>query len=132
MSILDMSLAPASLTEIAQFAGISTLLQPEVQHAMEQGSDIIIAASRANMNWKNPSGDLESSMRRMSETPYEIVAGSDLPYARRREQGFDGADSLGRVYHDVGAFFLSSAMEDNEQQVLTLIENAVNKTLGVA
>lgn len=132
MSILDMSFSPQSLAEIAQFAGISTLLQPEVQQALEQGSDIIIQASQQNMNWKNPSGDLEESMQRISESPYEIIIGSDLPYARRREEGFDGADSLGRVYHDPGAFFLTSAMDESEQQVLQLIGQAVNHTLGAS
>lgn len=130
MSVLDISFTPESLSEIARFAGIPMLISQEVQQAMERGSDILIQSAQGNMHWKNPTGALESSIRRMSESPYEIIVGSDLPYAARREYGFHGADSLGRVYNDEGAFFLTQAMNDNEQQILILIDQAVEKAMG--
>lgn len=130
MSILSLEFSPDSLREIARFAGIPALLAPQVQAAMDQGAEIIVAASQGNMHWKNPTGRLEASMHRIVQTPYSIIVGSDLPYARRRELGFSGTDSRGRTYNDKGAFFLTQAIEDNERTVLILLDDAVMSVVG--
>lgn len=130
MSMLDISFTPQSIAEIAKFAGMPVLISKEVQAAMERGADILIQSAQGNMHWKNPTGALEGSIRRMSDSPYEIIVGSDLPYAARREFGFHGADSLGRIYNDEGAFFLTQAMNDNEQSILILIDQAVEQAMG--
>lgn len=129
MSELNVSFDPASLSEIARYAGFATILTPEVQAALEQGARLIVAISQANQHWQHPTGRLESSMRVMSESQMELVVGSDLPYAARREFGFQGVDALGRHYNDQGAFFLTRALDENNQAVLQLIDQAVEAAL---
>lgn len=41
-----------------------------------------------------------------------VWLGYQAVYARRRNYGFIGADSLGRVYNEQGAYFVESALAD--------------------
>lgn len=129
MSTLDISFSPDSLKQITAYAGFPVLLSQEVQAAMDEGGKIIVSASRAAMHWKNPTGALSDSMYARASSPFEIIAGSDLPYARRRHDGFEGADSLGRVYHDVGQPYLADAMSQHEQDILSLLDHGVEAAL---
>lgn len=130
MSFLSLSFSPADITEMVQFAGMQALLSSEVQSALDEGASVLIQTAQQNMHWMHPTGALSASMQRLSESPYEILIGSQLPYAARREFGFHGADSLGRVYNDPGAFFLTRANEDKAQEVLGKIEEAVQRVLA--
>lgn len=124
-NLFSIEAAPDALREIARFAGIPALLDPTVQDAMARGAKIFVQSSRDHMHWKKSSGALSNSMYQVADSPYEIIIGSDLPYAGRRDRGFDGPDSLGRVYHDQGAFFLEDAIEEKEQDVLILVDEAL-------
>jgi hypothetical protein len=131
MTQYSMSFDQRSLAAITQFAGFPILLSDEVQNAMSQGGDTILqeAQSNAITYFANPSGELSGSITK-SESPYEIIVGSDAPHAHRRDQGFAGADSLGRVYNDPPYLFMSNALTDNEQAVMSLIEGAVSSALS--
>lgn len=120
-----------SARKIARMAGMSGLLRDYVSLALYDGADLLIEASKANMHWKNPTGALEDSMDILSDKPYEVILGSQLPYAWRREEGFYGADSLGRVYADQGAYFLSDAVDKYEDQIVRLINEAIENALIV-
>jgi len=130
VSYLQISFDVASVQRIARLAGATALLRDTIAIALHDGAELIINTSQSNMNWANPTGKLENSMDILSEAPFELTLGSDLPYARRREQGFHGADSLGRIYNDYGAFFLSDAVDMEETEVLGKIDDAIEEVLS--
>ena len=103
----------------AQLLGYGQSLEASMYAAMQDVVEILVAASQGNMHWKNPSGDLEDSISEDSSVidAWHAEIGSSLPYAARRNWGFDGADSLGRVYHDLGAFFLDNALTDHSLDI---------------
>src|SRR5438034_6835177 len=100
--LFSMSFDPQSLAEIQQFYGFSVLLSDEVQQTFEEGGTYLVASIQGSMHWKHPTGVLEASIHAIHDSPYELQVGSDVIYARRRNWGFHGADSLGRQYNDEG------------------------------
>lgn len=131
MTQFSMSFSPEALSAIAQLSGFPTLLSSEVQKAMKEGGDLLVPAIQGAMNWKNPSGDLEDSIHVITDSPYELQIGSDLPYARRRNYGFSGmTDSMGRYYaNDPGAFFMEDGMNSQKEAVLQLVYTAADHAL---
>lgn len=125
--MFSMSFDPKSLSEIAQFAGWSVYLSDEVQQALSEGGSLLVDAARGAMHWQNPTGALEESIHAIPESKTDLLVGSDLIYARRRNWGFNGADSLGRVYHDQGAFFMETAMDQEQSTILASVEDAVSR-----
>lgn len=122
-----------SLSQIAQLYGFHALLTDAMREAMEQGGTILVEAIRADMHWQDGSdgsGPLGQSIVPVLESPYELQVGSDLPHARRRNWGFVGADSLGRVYNDAGAYFMEHGLEASKGQIEQLFYNAVFNSLG--
>lgn len=128
----SLSFDPAALSEIAQFAGFSVYLSDEVQSALTSAGSILVASVQGNMHWMNPTGALEASIHVVNDSPYEIEVGSDLPYARRREFGFTGmVDSLGRYFpYDPPAYYFAAAASQEHDNVLRLIDEAVEKALN--
>jgi len=128
--MFNISFDAQSLAEIAQFYGFKTLLSSGVQAALKQGGTTLVEAIRADMHWQNGTGGegpLGQSIVQIFDSPYELQVGSGLPYARRRNSGFDGADSLGRVYHDEGAFFMEHGMDASRDQILQEVYNAAEQ-----
>ncbi len=109
---LDISilLDQSSIAALGRIKGASARLDAELEKALDGTAADLEAAIPANMNWQNPSGALAGSFSTTSTTLQREI-GSELPYSRRRDRGFVGADSLGRVYNDVGAFYAQSAIE---------------------
>lgn len=105
----------------------NSLLKSNMTLAMLDIEQSVVTDSQLNMNWKNPTGDLESSMYTDSSVPdaFTAIIGSELPYARRRNDGFEGADSLGRVYDDPGAYFLDDALAQNISYIQLTVNEAV-------
>jgi hypothetical protein len=132
MSGFSFSFDPESIKEIAAFAGFGVLLSEEVQGAMTQGAGILIEAMRADMHWKTGDGTLANSLTQITDSPYEVQVGSDDPKAARRNWGFSGkTDSLGRYYaNDPGAFYAEHGMAASSQQILTLMDAAMNKAMS--
>lgn len=116
---------------LARMAGGEAMLRQYLAEAMQDVVDLLVQAERDAMHWKHPTGRLEASMTGLVDSPYQGQAGSDLPYARRREFGFSGmTDSLGRYYaYDPGAFYMTRALADHEQDIAVRFEQAVNDWL---
>ena len=132
--MLSMSFDDKSMKELVAFAGFGTLLSEEVQTALKQAGELLTQAAVAN-TWEvfaNPTGQLASTLGIVVESPFEIIVGSDSPYAARREYGFSGqTDSLGRYFaNDPAKPYLGPALQDNQQAVLQLIDAAVEKALA--
>ncbi len=129
-SSFSISFDPESLSRIAQFAGFGVLLSDNVQNAMQEAGSLLVASVRGAMHWQNPGNDdLSNSIAVQTQSPYEILVGSDLPYARRRDWGFVGTDSLGRTYNDQGAFYMESGFDQAAPQASLLIESAAQATI---
>lgn len=115
--MFSLSFDENALKEIAQFAGFAALLSPEVQQAEAQISDLIIQKTHDNALarfMQNSPGGLAESFYATNTSPYEIEVATDKPYGHRRDAGFDGADSLGRVYHDKPTWFFTDAVHEVE------------------
>lgn len=128
------SFDPHSLSEIAQLYGFSTLLSPQVQAAEQQIGDLIVQKTHDNAMARflnNTPGGLAESFVVIPQSPYELEVGSPLPYAHRRDQGFVGADSLGRVYHDRPYLYFSDAVAEVQTsgEGLAILQQAVQTVL---
>lgn len=132
--MFSMSFDPQSLKEIAQFAGFPVLLSEEVQQAEQELGDLIIQKTHDNAMSRfatNTPGGLADSFFNLEQSPYELEVGSDKPYAHRLDAGFDGADSLGRVYHNDPTLFFSDAITEVETsgEGMEILQAAVYKAL---
>lgn len=121
-----------SLAQIAQFYSLDILRSPEIQAAMQAGGELLAETAQA-ITWQvfdHPSGQLALTIHPIVDSPYEIQIGSDDPKARRREKGFLGlVDSLGRVGTDRARPYMAPALDQKQQEVLRLIDAAVELRL---
>lgn len=58
---------------------------------------------------------------------YTVRIGSVVEYAARVELGFVGTDSLGRSYSQAPKPYLQPALESNKEQIIQIIQDAINK-----
>lgn len=125
----------SSIKHIAQFAGFKTLLDPQVQSAMNQVGQLVITKTHDNALARfanNSPGGLAESFQIVPNSQYEITVGSDKPYGHRRDAGFDQADSLGRQYHDPPTWFFTDAINEVETsgEGMGILQDAVGTALG--
>ncbi len=128
--MFSMSFDPQSLSEIAQFYSFPAYMAEETQQALQQGGSALVASIQGAMDWKHPTGNLEGSIAVVSDSPYEIIVGTDVVYGHRRDQGFHGTDSLGRNYDDDGAFFMQKGMDASQSTILASVEAGVQRALN--
>lgn len=62
----------------------------------------------------------------------EVYVGTNLEYARRIEYGFQGADSLGRVYNQAAQPYLRPALDENGAAVRQEIAEALGDLIRAA
>lgn len=62
----------------------------------------------------------------------EVSVGTNVEYARRRELGFMGTDSLGRTYHDPATPYLRPAVESQKGAVQQEIADAARDLIRAA
>lgn len=116
-----------SLQEIRNLQQFSRFLNPIMEEKMVKIGDIVVQAAVAN-TWavfQHPTGNLAGSIVAVPNGPLEVDIGSNEPYARRLEQGFSGADSLGRVYNNDPEPYLMPALESNADQIIQEMQDAV-------
>ncbi len=129
--VVDFKVAIPNGTQIAaQFLGLTPRLEASMMKAMDDIITKLHQDSVSFMQWKNPTGNLES-------TEYEIITawkgtmGYAAPYSLRRDKGFTGmTDSLGRFYnYDPGKFYLENAFIDNNAYINERIGTALKSVL---
>jgi hypothetical protein len=125
---------PGSLEEIVRLQGFGALLDPSISQGLIQSSTVLTNAAVAN-TWRvftNSSGKLASTIYPYVVSPTEVAIAVGSPYGRRREKGFSGmTDSLGRYYaNDPGKPYLQPALDEHQQDVMTIMGQAVNTALG--
>jgi hypothetical protein len=117
MTQFSMQFDPEALKSIAAFAGFAALLSPEIQQAEQQLGQLIITKTHDNglaRFAQNSPGGLAESFSMSGVSPMEVEVGTDKPYGHRLDEGFDGADSLGRVYHNPPTWFFTDAVHEVE------------------
>lgn len=67
---------------------------------------------------------------RQSGRKAEAIVGTDVPYARRLEFGFIGADSRGRHYHQTPRPYLRPALDENRDQVKRIVGDVVTQAVA--
>lgn len=91
------------------------------------------AKQNASQRFQQPTGTLMRGITGVVHSPFlgEVGVGKQVPYARRREFGFNGmTDALGRTYtNDPGAFYLTDAYHDSLPFIATTFRTAT--MLGV-
>jgi len=116
-----------SLQEIRNLAHFSQFLNPLMEMKMVKIGDIVIQAAVAN-TWavfQQPTGHLAGTIVAIPNGPLEIDIGSNEGYARRLEEGFHGVDSLGRAYSNEPEPYLMPALEDNADEIIQEMQDAV-------
>lgn len=90
------------------------------------GAQIVANAARE----KAPvlTGTLRRSIR-AEAMGRDVVVGTELPYARRIEFGFTGADSRGRQYNQAARPYLRPALDENKQRVMEAVKAAAGDLL---
>lgn len=63
---------------------------------------------------------------------HEIRIGTNLPYARRIEDGFSGVDALGRTYNQPPQSYLRSSMDENRDAAIREVADATRDLLRAA
>lgn len=60
---------------------------------------------------------------------YSLLAGTNLPYARRQEFGFTGEDSLGRNYHQAARPHLREAFDTEQPAIREEMEDTFREKM---
>lgn len=68
-------------------------------------------------DYRQPPDESELERPRVGAHDVEVYVGTNLEYARRIEYGFNGADSLGRVYNQAAQPYLRPAIDENGNAV---------------
>ena len=77
-------------------------------------------------------GTLRRSIRheiRHTRGGAEAIVGTDVPYARRIERGFVGADALGRVYNDPPRAYMGPALDRNMPDFIAGMQRIADRGL---
>lgn len=117
---------PASLGAIANLTQFSRFLDPEMSSALDEVGKLLVQSAVAN-TWEvfaNPTGKLADAISYALNGPMEVIITVDVPYAWRMEEGFHGADSLGRIYDEEGKPYAMPALVANEDQITQIMSNA--------
>lgn len=94
------------LSSAAQAAAVDAWLQKkalDVEHDAKSNAPVLTGTLRRSIHHE------------VRHSPGGATAeiGTDVPYGRRIEEGFAGADSLGRVYDQPGQPYLGPALDGN-------------------
>jgi hypothetical protein len=119
-----------SLQKIRNLARFSSILNPLMEIKMRKVGDIVVQAAVAN-TWavfQEPTGNLAGTIVAIPNGSLEIDIGSSEGYARRLEEGFHGLDSLGRAYNNEPEPYLMPALEDNADEIIQEMQDAVAET----
>ena len=80
----------------------------------------------------NPTGTLSRAITGFVRSPWEGVVGvgQQVPYARRRELGFVGTDSLGRTYNDPAYLYLHDGLESSRGFISTAFRTSTQMAVA--
>lgn len=121
--LINVGYDASSFATIARFAQFQHYLETEISAVQPQIGTLLVQAAQDN-TWtafQNPLGNLAGNIT------YQIVDSMtgelivNVPYAWRLEMGFEGADSLGRVYHNAPEPYAMPALTANEDRIAAMM-----------
>lgn len=132
--LLNIAFDPASLSTISHLSNFGSILSQEITPELEAIGEMIAEAMTTN-TWQvfaEPTGQLADAITPVLTSPLELIIQVNVPYAWRMEEGFFGADSLGRVYSQQGKPYALPALVDNEDQIAVMMNIAIGNALAAA
>ncbi|HTJ49442.1 MAG TPA: hypothetical protein VL443_08330 [Cyclobacteriaceae bacterium] len=130
---VSVSLDQSSISFVKDLARFQTFLDPMLSEKLQAIAEIISNAAVTN-TWsafQNPTGLLASTIEIIRTSSLSIEIGSDSPYARRLELGFNGTDSLGRTYNNPAEPYLTPALDENSDLAMQEMMNAVTDAFAL-
>lgn len=131
---MELQITSNALGVVAKLAGFREILESELLTATSQSLDALEneAVNYMYATFINAQGPLESAFYQVIEMGGQWIEGrliNPLAYAWRRERGFDGADSLGRVYHDKGIAYMEHSLNAQVSTIEQYFSDAVGRTI---
>ena len=103
--------------------------QAGLKEGVDQAAFIFEAAARQNSpvdtGANRDSIYTEELVRSLSGEVYQLKISPHMPYSKRLEYGFVGADSLGRVYHQQPRPYMRPAFDENKDDARQVIKETV-------
>ncbi len=130
--MFQVSFDSKSLREMTSFAGLPALFAEEIQGTMKQVGDRLSERAQAK-TWdvfKEPMGELASTIAPIAPSPFEVQIGVGVPCGRRLELGFVGTDSLGRNYNQAPEPYLQPTLNENAPEVEDMFAVAIEQVLS--
>jgi len=124
----------SSIAAIERLVGAKVALDAEMAVALDKIGTLLIEASVTN-TWtafQHPTGALASSIGWVQASPLEGIVVVGVPYAWRLEAGYHGTDSIGRAYNNEAEPYVEPAMEENQDQIMMIMHDAVGNAFGVS
>lgn len=84
----------------------------------------------ANLNPDGVAGKVSDP--EIDDNSVAVFVGTDVEYARRIEYGFEGADRLGRTFHQPAQAYLRPAVDENRREVVQEIGEALRDLIRAA
>lgn len=125
---LDAAFDTRSLGMLGRFPRFQKFLEDEMAPAMDTIGSLVAQSAETN-TWtafQNPTGVLAGTIGYKVTSPMSVSLIIKSPYGARREFGFYGADSLGRVYNDLPEPYAIPAINENEVEIVAQIRHAAN------
>jgi hypothetical protein len=99
----------------------------------QMGAALVAGALLIENAWKADAPVLTGTYRRSihtsDPTADSVRIGTDVPYGKRLEFGFNGTDALGRTYHQPAGGYARRAMDENREAAVQEVGNAVRALL---
>jgi hypothetical protein len=130
--LLTVAYDEAAFSSVMRFYQFDALLQLEMGPAMRQIGGLIVESMIANtwIAFANPTGNLASHISAVYPSVLEAYIVVDVPYAWRMEAGFNGIDSLGRLYNEPGKPYAVPAITDYQEAILQDLSDGVARTIA--
>ena len=107
---------------------------PAIGGALEAGALPIANAAKEAAPYKT--GTLRRSIHvervSVSGAVAAVAVGTDVPYARRLEYGFSGADSLGRVFNQPARPYLRPAFDQQRAAAVAEVARVLEQLVAAA
>lgn len=125
VTILGLSKLDAKLHAIN-----GALAGPAISAGLMAAAKVIETAAKQNAPVLT--GNLRRSIHSEQLNALEAAVGTDVVYARRIEYGFNGADSLGRVYHQTPQPYMRPAFDENKDHASEVARAAIADVIDAA
>lgn len=112
---------------------LNSIARTDLGPSLEKGGQLLLTGLRSNTNGRpgplRQTGQLQGSFS-VSRSGEQVSIGTNSPYARRLEFGFNGTDSLGRTYNQPPYPFMSRTVDSHGSQAVDIVFADLTRNLG--